>query len=46
MFSHMAQWIRHLVKKCFEVKSSGGCRFNPTTGKNNKECLTLVLDHG
>ena len=36
----MVQWIKYLVGKCFQVKSSGGCRFNPTS-KNNKE-LTIT----
>ena len=26
---HMVQQISHMVRKCFPVKSSGSCRFNP-----------------
>ena len=25
---HMVQWIRHLVGRCFSMKTLGGCRFN------------------
>ena len=35
--------------KCFEVKSSGGCRFNPDfrqITRNTYNSLTLILGHG